>query len=90
MQAVTTAERGDLAAVGGEITGCYLEGVVTRFATLPVSAAVLTTLGQLPPERFDGSRLQHMLMRFEITPRWASHEYFFVNLTPPPTQAASR
>lgn len=90
MQAWLTAERGDFVAVGGEISGCYLESVVTRFATLPVSAAVLSTLGQLPPERFDGNRLQNMLMRFEITPRWASHDHFFVDLVPPPTQAASR
>ena len=90
MQAVVTAERGDLVAAGGEITGMHLEGVITRFATLPASAVVLTELGRLPPETFDGGNLQNMLMRFEMTPRWACHDYFFVQLAPPANLTAAR
>lgn len=89
MTAVVTAERGDLRSVGGAISGMHLEGVVTRFATLPASAAVLTPLGQLPTEKFDGGYLRNMLMRFELTPQWACHDYFFVNLIPPANLTAS-
>jgi hypothetical protein len=90
MQAVVTAERGDMIAVGGEITGSHLEAVVTRFASLPNSAAVLSPLGQIPPERFDGPPLHNMLMRFEIAPQWVCHDYFFMTLTPPANQTASQ
>jgi hypothetical protein len=89
MEAVLSAERGDLAAAGGEITGMHLEGVITRFATLPTSAVVLTELGRLPPERFDGGPLHNMLMRFDVTPRWAAHDYFFLQLGPPANLTAT-
>lgn len=82
MQAVLTAERGDMAAIGGEITGVYLEGVITRFAALPNSAAILTTLGQLPTDWSSGVGMSHVLMRFDIGPQWALHDYFFLRLAP--------
>ena len=40
--AVDSAERGDLAAVGGTITNQYLESLTTRFAALPTAASILT------------------------------------------------
>lgn len=89
-QAVVTAERGDMVAVGGEISGVHLEAVVTRFAALPVSAALLSPTGQIPLEKFDGQSLKNALMRFEITPRWAHHDYFFINLPPAANLTASR
>jgi hypothetical protein len=90
MRAVVTAERGDLLSAGGSISGTVLEGVITRFATLPASAVVLTELGRLPPERFDGTNLHNMLMRFDIVPEWACHDYFFINLVPPTNLTAAR
>jgi hypothetical protein len=78
--AVSSAERGDLAAAGGEITGTHLEGLITRFATLPTAASVLVPLGQLPSESQD-YLLPQVLMRFELQPSWAQHEHFFVQLS---------
>lgn len=86
MTAVVTADRQDLLLVGGTISGAYLEGVISRFATLPAPAVVLMKLGELPADRLEGSGLVHMLMRFEIAPQWVQHDYFFLNLAPPPTQ----
>lgn len=77
-QALVTAERGDLVAAGGEITGLYLEGVATRFATLPPGASVLCPLGALPREETDYDFLAQMLMRFDVRPHWAQHDHFFV------------
>src|SRR5687768_11214877 len=88
--AVMTAERGDMVEVGGEISGVHLESVITRFASLPASAAVLMPLGSLPAETFDGAPLNNALMRFAIAPRWVYHDYFFTTLPPPANQTASR
>ncbi len=78
MQAVVSAERGDWLAVGGDITGTYLEAVVSRFGSLPSAAAILTPLGALPAENLQNGSLAQMMMRFDITPKWMAYEYFFV------------
>jgi hypothetical protein len=90
MQAIVTAERGDLIATGGEISGAHLESVITRFATLPASAAAISDLGRIPTETFGGNGLYNMLMRFELAPQWACHDYFFTTLTPGAQQTAAR
>lgn len=77
-QAVVSAERGDWLAVGGEISGTYLEAVVSRFGSLPSAAAILTPLGVLPAENLQNGSLAQMMMRFDITPKWMAYEYFFV------------
>lgn len=81
-QALVTAERGDLVAVGGEITGLHLESVAARFATLPPAASVLCPLGVLQRERIDHDFLAEMLMRFDLRPHWAHHDYFWVEFSP--------
>ena len=83
--AVDSAERGDLAAVGGTITNQYLESVTTRFAALPTAASVITALGTIPREHSDYSPRNQVLMRFDLTPSWAQHDFFFVEFSPPET-----
>ncbi len=77
---VFSAERGDLAAVGGDIVGHQLEAVITRFATLPPAASILVPLGVLPTEDIKQPLLPQMLMRFDVQPAWAQHEHFFADL----------
>ena len=89
MQALLTAQRGDMIAVGGDISGTYLEALITRFASMKPSAAALTVLGQISPEPIDSAGMSHVLMRFNITPRWVQHDYFFLPLAPPATSTAS-
>lgn len=75
-----SAERGDLAAVGGELVGHHLEGLITRFAALSTAASVLVPLGVLPTEDIKQPLLPQMLMRFDIKPAWVQHEHFYVDL----------
>lgn len=85
--AVDSAERGDLAAAGGNISGIHLETVLTRFATLPASASSLVPLGTLPREPDDQEKLSLVVMRFEFQPLWTQHSYFFIKF--PESVAAS-
>ncbi|MCA9120376.1 MAG: hypothetical protein H6822_09900 [Planctomycetaceae bacterium] len=78
---IHSSERGDLAAVGGDIAGHHLEAVITRFATLPDAASILVPLGVLPIEDIKQPLLPQMLMRFDITPSWVQHEHFFADLS---------
>lgn len=75
-----SAERGDLAAVGGELVGHHLEGLITRFASLPTAASVLVPLGVLPTEDIKQPLLPQMLMRFDLKPVWVQHEHFYMDL----------
>ena len=77
---VHSAERGDIAAVGGEIIGHQLEGLITRFATLPTAASILIPLGVLPVEDIKQPLLPQMLMRFDLSPAWVQHEHFYADL----------
>jgi hypothetical protein len=83
--AVDSAERGDLAAVGGTITNQYLESLTTRFAALPTAASILTPLGLIPREQSQHSNKDQVLMRFDLTPNWAQHDFFFVEFSPSET-----
>lgn len=76
-----SAERGDLAAIGGEIVGNHLEGLITRFATLPVPASILVPLGVLPVEDIKQPLLPQMLMRFDLKPTWVQHKHFYADLS---------
>ncbi|MBC8353619.1 MAG: hypothetical protein H8E66_16595 [Planctomycetes bacterium] len=77
---VHSAERGDLASVGGEIIGHHLEGLITRFAALPDAASILVPLGVLPTEDIQQPMLSQMLMRFDVKPTWIQHEHFYLDL----------
>jgi hypothetical protein len=83
--AVDSAERGDLAAVGGTITNQYLESLMTRFGALPTAASVISALGTIPQEQYDYGHRDQVLMRFDLTPSWAQHDFFFVEFSPPAT-----
>lgn len=75
-----SADRGDLAAVGGDLVGHHLEAVITRFASLPNAAHILVPLGVLPREDLDQDLLPQMLMRFDLQPTWVQHDHFFAEL----------
>ncbi|MEO8496319.1 MAG: hypothetical protein ABI614_14715, partial [Planctomycetota bacterium] len=77
---VHSAERGDLEAVGGEIIGHHLEGLITRFAALPAGASVVVPLGVLPVEDLKHHLLPQMLMRFDVKPAWVQHDHFYAEL----------
>ncbi len=82
--AVDSAERGDLVAAGGTIVNQYLESLTTRFAALPTAASILTPLGTIPPEQTDSSYRNQVLMRFDLTPNWVQHDFFFAELSNSP------
>lgn len=79
-QAILSAERGDWQTVGGVVAGTHLEGVVTRFGSLPAAAAILTPLGTLPTDNMGNGGLAQMLIRFDVTPQWVAHQHFFTRV----------
>jgi hypothetical protein len=78
--ACESARRGDFASAGGTIRAYHLESVLARFGNLPQSAWVLSRLGELPPEPNPTELASHVLARFDVTPVWSRHEYFFAEL----------
>ncbi len=78
--ALETARRGDLAAAGGVIRGWRLESVLARFGSLPPTAWVLSPLGVLPTEKLEDDLRPHVVVRFDVAPRWVQHECFFAML----------
>ena len=85
--AIDSAERGDAVALGGNVSGMHLEGLITRFAGLPDSAWPLETLTMSRVIlKTDSSLLPNVVVRFELQPRWAQHEYFFTNLAAAATE----
>jgi hypothetical protein len=78
--AVHSAERGDLVAAGGEISGTHVEGLITRFAGLPTAASVLVPLGILTEDKPREVGLQSILIRIDLQPAWVQHEQFFFEL----------
>ena len=77
-QAIRSAQRGDLVQAGGTISGIYLEGHITRFATLPEAAALLLPLGTSPDSYGEFDPLEQVVLRFDLTPTWLQHKYFVV------------
>ncbi|MEZ6112633.1 MAG: hypothetical protein R3C99_16710 [Pirellulaceae bacterium] len=87
--AIHSAERGDFDAVGGEIVGAHLEGVITRFASLPTAAAWMLPLDRLPDEWPQQPSLNQVLMRFDVQPTWVQHRCFFQRIGPPANAQAA-
>ncbi len=81
--AIHSAEQGDYVAVGGAVKGIHLEGLIPRFAVLSEAASPFVALGPLPGEPDDDRLLSHVLMRFDVLPKWAQHKYFFIQLDHP-------
>jgi hypothetical protein len=42
-----------------------------------------TDLGTIPQENFDYGNRNQVLMRFDLTPSWGQHDFFFVEFAPP-------
>lgn len=80
-RAIRSARRGDLVCVGGAVSGVFLEGHITRFATLPDAAALLTSLGKLPPDYRETDQLEQVVLRLDLAPKWVRQRYFFVELS---------
>lgn len=80
-RAVRGAKRGDLVAAGGAVGGLFVEGHITRFATLPEAAALLLPLGQLPADYREYEQLEQVILRLDLKPRWAQQRYLFVEVT---------
>jgi len=79
--AVTTAERGDLVAVGGSYEQVVLDGLVSRFSQLRTSAWPMA----FSEKAWDDAAtvdepLKQVLMRFVLKPAWLQHEYMFVEV----------
>jgi hypothetical protein len=79
-RAIRSARRGDLAQAGGNVTGVFLEGRITRFAALPEAAAILVALGSLPPEYRERDQLEQVVLRFDLQPKWVRCRHLFVEL----------
>ena len=80
MVAADSASRGDFVGVGGTVKNFHLEGLLPRFAALRPEAQQLVPLGPLPVEPSPPNYLSHVLVRFDVTPTWAHHRYFFLPL----------
>jgi len=82
--ALRSLQLGDFVTCGGEVTGVYLEGWLTRLAGLPDAAWPLFPLGDLPvahdAQRQAAPSLDKAAARFEIDPKWLRHEYVIVPL----------
>lgn len=79
-RAVRGARRGDLVSAGGLVGSVFVEGHVTRFATLPDAAALLLTLGALPGDYRDADQLEQVVLRLDVAPQWAQQRYLFVEV----------
>lgn len=82
--ALATAEAGDWESVGGALSGMHLEAYVTRLATLPDAASLLSPLGTLPATPVQDNSfsptLSQAAVRFEVTAEWVQHRYFFAEV----------
>ena len=81
MMAVDSAQRGNYVAAGGTVNCFHLEGLIPRFAALRPEAQQLVALGPLPAEVLPESIIDHVLVRFDVTPAWVHHTYFFLPVT---------
>ena len=85
--AIDSAERGDAVTLGGTVSGLHLEGLITRFAGLPDTLWALETLTMSRANmKLDSGLLPNVVVRFELQPRWAQHEYFFSDLAAAATE----
>jgi hypothetical protein len=78
--AVVSAEEGCYPFVGGAVSECYLEPLLTRFMLLSDKSVGLLPLGTLPTEPVLFDLRPHVLARFDLTPSWVGHECFVVDL----------
>ena len=76
--AVSSAVWEDFEQVGGAISEVHLEGVVTRFASLPRVVYTINPLGSLPQIDDSIPAIEQTCWRFNIEPHWARHKYFTV------------
>jgi hypothetical protein len=79
--AIFKADRGDLAAVGGQIEDIELISLINCVAATEAEEPYLLHLGQLP--RYltaSGQPTRALIVRIAIKPTWVQHDYFFVDL----------
>ncbi len=84
--ALATAERGDLVAVGGNITQVAVDAVITRFRDLSQSLWPLALSEFQNDTATDDHPLEQILFRFTIRPVWLQHEYLFARMEEPPAE----
>jgi hypothetical protein len=87
--AIETALLSDMRAVGGSLGGLYLESYLTRFGKMSQAAVAIANLDSLPLEPIKGDAVPHCLMRYDVTPHWVQHDYFFLRLVQPDPPAKS-
>ncbi len=85
--ALGAAERGDYAAVGGEVVGVEMSGFVNRHISLPSIAdsmlyrdRVLSMIGGEAPTRIHG--LDLVAIQLSIKPTWVASHYFLAKVSP--------
>lgn len=83
--ALHAAQQGYFVSAGGVTGNVYVEGLIPRFAVLGDNPAAyaLVALGALPAEPPDQGLLNHVLLRFDVTPAWVQQRHFFVDLSQP-------
>ncbi|MFO0868010.1 MAG: hypothetical protein U0935_03605 [Pirellulales bacterium] len=91
--AVQSAEVGDWDQCGGTIQGLHLEAFITRLATLPDPVWQLVPWGAAPPatrrvETVNVSILPQVIVRFEMSPEWVQHRFFFSEIAATEAEAA--
>jgi hypothetical protein len=85
--AVSSAQRGEFQAVGGEIVGMDVGGVITRFATLPPIAGNFVSCDRIQTSWTKVGELPGLCLQFSVMPEWVCHKYFFAKAIVPPPAA---
>ena len=73
--AINSAKSGRMIALGGQISGVYLDSVITHLGSSSARPRRLFELGEIPEPKV---LLGDMLMRFDLVPMWGQHSAFFV------------
>jgi hypothetical protein len=67
---IHAAETGNYESVGGSIEAVNLEGLVTRFVSMPDAASIIVPRGEVKTPDPQQSILSQMVLRVDLKPQW--------------------
>lgn len=77
--AITSLASAQFNQAGGIVTGCHIESLTTRLATLPVGAYPFAALGPFEVEKTgEVPPLKQLIVRCDFQPKWIATPYVFV------------
>lgn len=81
--AIESARRGDLMSIGGTISNIVIEGKSSKLANISDSDWGYVRLAKIPDSvtasSATGTNIKNVVVRVEIEPTWARHQYFFLS-----------